>query len=192
MHTVIVATSFEAEFFNQGLTQVSPTFYQGNFRLAISGPGVINMAKTCENLTQKFPNDIFVNVGIAGCFGSSQLSEVCTISNYNMLHHIPFPCESQQIVDQSYPTLNTGFGRSIFTSVTPVWNTDNLNLPDGSLIDMEAYAFAKVCHDNHVSFQCFKAISDHLQKQSQQAFLNNAKIALQKLQTFVFDNIVPS
>lgn len=66
------------------------------------------------------------------------------------LGQIPF--EDDVIIDLDVDGLSCGTGDN-FASVPPEMSSD--------LVDMEAYALAKICQQKAVEFHCFKFISDH-------------------------------
>ena len=62
------------------------------------------------------------------------------------------PFEDEVIIDFDGDGLSCGTGDN-FASAPPEMNSD--------LVDMEAYALAKICQQKSVEFHCFKFISDN-------------------------------
>ena len=46
---------------------------------------------------------------------------------------------------------------------------------DVDIVDMEAYALAKVCKLQNIPFKCFKFISDHADESAKDDWLENCK-----------------
>ena len=76
-----------------------------------------------------------------------------------------------------------------------MWNGGLLSLHDAlpilkdpvdyDVVDMEAFAIAKVCKMNHVNFLCYKYITDYLNKEG----YNDWKSNISKGQTYFISKI---
>ena len=61
---------------------------------------------------------------------------------------------------------------------------------DLDVVDMEAYAIAKVCFIKKVNFRCFKFISDNADNSADNDWNTNLKIAATKFEEFRSANLV--
>jgi len=130
------------------------------WQIVYSGVGKVNAAITlCDALASSSPKTV-VNYGSAGALrtGLSGLYRVTRFQQRDMdvralgfsLGQTPF--EEDMIIDLDGDGLSCGTGDN-FVSTPPEMNSD--------LVDMEAYALAKICRQKAVEFHCFKFISDN-------------------------------
>ena len=130
------------------------------WQIVYSGVGKVNAAITlCDALASYRPKKV-VNYGSAGALrtGLSGLYRVTRFQQRDMdvralgfsLGQTPF--EDDVIIDLDGDGLSCGTGDN-FVSAPPEMTSD--------LVDMEAYALAKICRQKAVEFQCFKFISDN-------------------------------
>ena len=61
---------------------------------------------------------------------------------------------------------------------------------DVDVVDMEAYAIAKVCTIKKVKFRCFKYISDNANDSADNDWNENLKIAAKKFEEFRSYNLL--
>src|SRR5210317_81938 len=61
---------------------------------------------------------------------------------------------------------------------------------DVDVVDMEAYAIAKVCSIKGVKFRCFKFISDNADKSADNDWNKNLKIAAKKFEEYRSKNLI--
>ena len=69
-----------------------------------------------------------------------------------------------------------------FVSASPEMGSD--------LVDMEAYAIAKVCYQESVPFTCFKYISDYADQSAAKDFTENVKKAGKAFSEFLIDKSI--
>ena len=130
------------------------------WQIVYSGVGKVNAAiALCNALASYRPKQV-VNYGSAGALRKdlSGLYRVTRFQQRDMdvralgfsLGQTPF--EDDVIIDLDGDGLSCGTGDN-FVSVHPEMSSD--------LVDMEAYALAKICQQKAVEFHCFKFISDH-------------------------------
>ena len=130
------------------------------WQIVYSGVGKVNATITlCDALASFSPKKV-VNYGSAGALrkGLSGLYRVTRFQQRDMdvralgfaLGQTPF--EDDVIIDLDVDGLSCGTGDN-FVSAPPEMNSD--------LVDMEAYALAKICQQKGVEFHCFKFISDN-------------------------------
>ncbi len=131
-----------------------------DFQIKYTGVGKINASiKTLEAIKDYSPTCV-INYGTAGSLNKrlKGLVEVTKFSQRDMdasplgfqIGQTPF----DNIEDISFG--NTGYSCGTgdsFVTYTPKLKTD--------LVDMEAYAIAKICYLNDIKFRCFKYISDN-------------------------------
>ena len=130
------------------------------WQIVYTGVGKVNASITlCDALASCRPKQI-VNYGSAGALRKG-LSGLCRVTRFLQrdmdvralgfsLGQTPF--EDDVIIDFDGDGLSCGTGDN-FVSATPEMNSD--------LVDMEAYALAKICQQKAVEFHCFKFVSDN-------------------------------
>ena len=149
--TTLIVVALESEF---------PRDLAAGWQIVYSGVGKVNAAiSLCDALASCRPKKV-VNYGSAGAVrtGLSGLHRVTRFQQRDMdvralgflLGQTPF--EEDVIIDFDGDGLSCGSGDN-FVSAPPEMNSD--------LVDMEAYALAKICQQKAVEFHCFKFISDN-------------------------------
>ncbi len=130
------------------------------WQIVYSGVGKVNAAITlCDALAYYRPERV-VNYGSAGALRKG-LSGLCRVTRFQQrdmdaralgfsLGQTPF--ENDVIIDLDGDGLSCGTGDN-FVSAPPEMSSD--------IVDMEAYALAKICQQKAVEFHCFKFISDN-------------------------------
>ena len=142
------------------LEEELPRDLAAGWQIVYSGVGKVNAAITlCDALSSFKPKKV-VNFGSAGALRSGLfgLRRVTRFQQRDMdvralgfsLGQTPF--EDEVIIELGGNGLSCGTGDN-FVSAPPEMNSD--------LVDMEAYALAKICQQKSVEFHCFKFISDH-------------------------------
>ena len=137
-----------------------PRNLAAGWQIVYSGVGKVNAAITlCDALASYKPKKV-VNYGSAGALrtGLSGLYRVTRFQQRDMdaralgfsLGQTPF--EDDVIIDLDGDGLSCGTGDN-FVNAPPEMSSD--------LVDMEAYALAKICKQKAVEFHCFKFISDN-------------------------------
>ncbi|MCM8527831.1 MAG: hypothetical protein NE327_15020 [Lentisphaeraceae bacterium] len=189
MINLFIASQFEADFFLDDYNQVDNNIYEKDHRIIITGIGLVNTAISCTKFFSDYPyseDDEYINVGIAGAVDSElNLGDVVEAKSFSVFNSTELPESSQYIFSMAYPEINFG-DLKIASSTAPVWDEESkkiLSQQNVSLVDMEAYAFAKTCMDFEIPFKVLKAVSDKLQKNSQVDFLENAKQAILNLKS---------
>lgn len=136
-----------------------PRVLVNNWDVVYCGVGKVNATMTLCDALVTFQPQTVINYGTAGTLQSnlSGLHEVTRFLQRDMdvramgfaLGQTPF--EEQMVIDSGFNGLSCGTG-DLFVSAQPEMKTD--------LVDMEAFALAKVCFHKKVEFRCFKFISD--------------------------------
>ena len=136
-----------------------------------TGVGKINAALTAAKVIQKFkPNRIW-NFGTAG---GILLNEGCH-EMVNFIERDKGKCpESIEVMLPKDPvTLSFGVGYTCSTGDNFVTNPD-LEIP-AHVVDMEAFAIAKACLNEHVDFKCYKYVSDSADDTADTSWLDNVQ-----------------
>ena len=137
-----------------------PRRFAMGWQIVYSGVGKVNAAVTlCDALASYRPNRV-VNYGSAGAL-RGDLSGLWRVTRFQQrdmdvralgfaLGQTPF--EDDVVIDLDGDGLSCGTGDN-FVSKPPEMISD--------LVDMEAYALAKICQQKAVEFYCFKFVSDN-------------------------------
>jgi adenosylhomocysteine nucleosidase len=191
MLTLVIASHFEAQRFIKKLTKLTEDLYEGDYRVVISGTGLINMAMATTEAINKFQPTKIINLGISGAVSAClKVGSIVKAEKFKVFSSTPIPGTSHEIWEQSYPVIEQGKGATLFSSLHPVWNDEDrhkLLTLNADLLDMEGYAFARVCQSKNIDYEVYKVISDLLHKKSQDDFLNNAQLALEDLHDFFIE-----
>jgi adenosylhomocysteine nucleosidase len=152
------------------------------FHVEYTGVGKINACfKTIEVINAYSPK-LIINYGTAGSL-QDNLTGLCEVSKFFQrdmdaselgfkIGETPFDNISNISFGNGGLSIGTGDN---FVSQQPKIVTD--------LVDMEAYAIAKVCLLKKINFLCFKYISDNADKNASNNWkknISNGKIAFQK------------
>ncbi len=137
-----------------------PREFAEGWQIVYTGVGKINAAiALCDALASYRPKQV-VNYGSAGALRRG-LSGLCRVTRFQQrdmdvralgfsLGQTPF--EDDVIIDLDGDGFSCGTGDN-FVSAPPEMGSD--------LVDMEAYALAKICQQKAIEFHCFKFISDN-------------------------------
>ena len=142
------------------------------FKIEYSGVGKINATyKTLEVIKNDRP-DLIINYGTAGSLRRDLkgLHEVSKFLQRDMdatplgfrMGETPF--DSISDIDFGRTGLSCSTGDN-FVTTSPLLGSD--------LVDMEAYAIAKICKMNDIDFRCFKYISDQADDNASQDWKEN-------------------
>jgi adenosylhomocysteine nucleosidase len=126
-----------------------------------TGVGKVNAASMTAMLIERHKPDRIINFGTAGGITvHSGLHQVSKFVQRDMICCELGSKPGQTPFESKYEIiLNTG-GNGLTCSTGDNFVTDsNLQIP-ADVVDMEAYAIAKVCQRNLVEFLCYKYISD--------------------------------
>ena len=194
MKTIFMASKFEADFFIKDLSKVNESFYEGDYRVVITGVGLVNTTSSCTKYFEKYPvdaEDEVINAGICGSVSAEiAIGSIVEARCFSVYSPVDVPGSSANIYQEAYPVLG-GDGLHIASSLCPLWGKEHypkLKAQHIDLIDMEAYAFASVCARENVSFTVVKGVSDHLVKDSQSDFRRHATEALSALKKLLTDS----
>ena len=122
-----------------------------------SGVGKVNAALTAGKLIERYQPRTVWNFGTAG---GIKLHDGCHEMK-NFVERDKGKCpESMELVLPTDPKIiSWGMGYTCSTGDNFVTDPDSLEDP-AHVVDMEAYAIAKVCQHYNIEFVCFKYITD--------------------------------
>ena len=142
------------------------------FQVEYTGVGKVNAAYRTIEIINEFSPSLIINFGTAGALRKeiNGLVEVTRFFQRDMdatplgfeLGQTPF--ENIDEISISKEGLSCGTGDT-FVTERPKLVTD--------LVDMEAYAVAKVCAIKNVAFRCFKFVSDNANTDADQDWVKN-------------------
>ena len=159
-----------------------------DFNVHYTGVGKINASfKTLEIIREYSPTHI-INYGTAGSLNTELMGlvEVTRFFQRDMdasslgfkIGQTPFDDIAE--IDLGNHGFSCGTGDSFVTQI-PKLKTD--------LVDMEAYAIAKICYIKDVKFKCFKYISDNADKNANDDWIKNVaegkKLFIKKMKNFL-------
>jgi adenosylhomocysteine nucleosidase len=160
-----------------------PKKYLPTWNIIYSGVGKVNAAYSLSKAIHEFEPSTVINFGTAGTLSSNLngLHEVSVFKQRDMdavglgfvLGETPF--DEISTIDNKRKGLSCGTGDS-FVNTKPKLLTD--------LVDMEAYALAKVCKLSQIEFICYKYISDNANDDANNAWnenLTNGALAFSNL-----------
>ena len=129
-----------------------------SMKVFYTGVGKVNAAMTAAELIAKYNPERVINFGTAGGITvKSGFHQVTKFVQRDMMC-----CELGSLPGQTpfeeAIVIDTGDGLTCSTGDNFVTNSD-LIIP-ADLVDMEAYAIAKVCKKHNVDFVCYKFVSD--------------------------------
>ena len=145
------------------------------FNIEYCGVGKINATYKALEIISKYEPKLIINFGTAGSLRKNLfgLHEVSHFFQRDMdATALGFkigvtPFEERSVIDFGRTGLSCSSGDN-FVSSPPELKTD--------LVDMEAYAIAKVCVLKNVQFMCFKYVSDNADESASKSWKANASL----------------
>ena len=148
------------------------------------GVGKVNAVFNTLNAIEKYSPKQIVNFGTAGSLNKNikGLVEVSSFFQRDMdasplgfkVGQTPFEEDIEITFGREGVTCGTG---DKFVTTLPALKTD--------IVDMEAYAIAKVCKLKNIDFRCFKFISDNADNEAKDDWVDNvslgAKLFIEKI-----------
>ena len=132
----------------------------------ISGLGKINAAVATTRAISDHSPDLIINIGTAGGITVGQgLHEARRFVQRDMLCQPLGFAPGETPFDSSDSMIEFGTGLICSTGDNFVTNGNELTLLC-DLVDMEAYAVAKVCKKFKINFRCYKWVTDSADKES--------------------------
>ena len=143
-----------------------------NFNIHYTGVGKINASLKTSELIKEYSPTHIINYGTAGSLNGELkgLVEVTRFFQRDMdatslgfkIGQTPFDDIAE--IDLGNFGVSCGTGDSFVTQI-PTLKTD--------IVDMEAYAIAKICYMKDVKFRCFKYISDKADTDAHNDWIKN-------------------
>jgi adenosylhomocysteine nucleosidase len=144
---ILIALQDEAP----GLRHMMNVFY--------TGVGKVNAAMTAAQVIERYRPDRVINLGTAGGITVGPGLHECSHFVQRDIRCPELGCSNGQTPFEDDIVLTTGTeGLTCSTGDDFVMNPE-LDIT-ADLVDMEAYAIAKVCLRNRIEFRCFKYITD--------------------------------
>ena len=145
------------------------------FNIEYCGVGKINATYKALEIISQYEPKLIINFGTAGSLRKNLfgLHEVSHFFQRDMdARALGFkigvtPFEERSVIDFGRTGLSCSSGDN-FVSSPPELKTD--------LVDMEAYAIAKVCVLKNVQFMCFKYVSDNADESASKNWKANASL----------------
>jgi adenosylhomocysteine nucleosidase len=154
-----------------------------SMKVFFTGVGKVNAAMTAAELIAKYRPDRIINFGTAG--GVTVKSGFHQVSKF--VQRDMMCCELGSLPGQTpfeeVIIIDNGDGLTCSTGDNFVTNS-NLEIP-ADLVDMEAYAIAKVCKKHKVEFLCYKFVSDGANEDS----LNDWRTTVSQGQVHYLDKL---
>ena len=154
------------------------------------GVGKINATIKTTELIHKFKPKEIINFGTAGSL-NNKLNGIIECTKF---YQRDMDCRG---------LLNFKLGQTPFDKINEIINSENgYSCGSGDnfvtkkiemnvdVVDMEAYAIAKVCAIKSVKFRCFKFISDNADKSADNDWNKNLKIAAKKFEEYRLKNLI--
>jgi adenosylhomocysteine nucleosidase len=129
-----------------------------------TGVGKVNAAMTVSELIIKYRPGRVINFGTAG--GVTVKSGFYQVSKFVQRDMMCCELGSQPGQTPFEDTIVIDNGDGLTCSTGDNFVTDSNLLIPADVVDMEAYAIAKVCKKHHVEFLCYKFVSDGDNKDS--------------------------
>ena len=146
-----------------------------NIQIHNTGAGKINAAIKTLKVIKNYAPSLIINYGTAGSLNKELrgLVEVTRFFQRDMdATPLGFKIGQTPFDDISEINLGSG-GYSCGTGDTFVTQTPKLKT---DLVDMEAYAIAKICYLENIRFKCFKFISDHADEGANNDWIENVSM----------------
>jgi len=154
------------------------------------GVGKINATIKTTELIHKFKPKEIINFGTAGSL-NNKLNGIIECTKF---YQRDMDCRG---------LLNFKLGQTPFDKINEIIYSENgyscgsgdnfvttkIEM-DVDVVDMEAYAIAKVCSLKGLKFRCFKFISDNADKSADNDWNKNLKIAAKKFEEFRSKNLI--
>ena len=154
-----------------------------NAQVFYTGVGKVNAAMTAAELITKYNPKRIINFGTAG--GVTVKSGFHQVSKF--VQRDMMCCELGSLPGQTpfedIIVIDNGDGLTCSTGDNFV--TDSNLLIPADVVDMEAYAIAKVCKKHNIEFLCYKFVSDGANKDSS----NDWQLTVSQGQVYYLDKL---
>ena len=146
-----------------------------DFQIHYTGVGKINAAIKTLKIINDYNPSLIINYGTAGSL-NKELKGLVEVTRFFQrdMDATPIGFNIGQTPFDDIAEINFGSGGyscgtgDSFVTQTPKLKTD--------LVDMEAYAIAKICYIEDVKFKCFKYISDNADAGANEDWIENISL----------------
>ena len=146
-----------------------------DFQIHYTGVGKINAAIKTLKIINDYNPSLIINYGTAGSL-NKELKGLVEVTRFFQrdMDSTPIGFNIGQTPFDDIGEINFGSGGyscgtgDSFVTQTPKLKTD--------LVDMEAYAIAKICYIEDVKFKCFKYISDNADAGANEDWIENISL----------------
>jgi adenosylhomocysteine nucleosidase len=158
MQKLLILCALEQELPSSKNPYRDQTFY--------TGVGKVNAAIMASSLIDSLQPDLVINLGTAGSC-NAQLKGIIECGIFKDRDDSKnFISDSTICFDKNLYTVSTGD------------NFASEEVGDCDVVDMEAYAIAKVCKGRRVAFKCYKYITDYVNSDSEKDWNKNVSKGL--------------
>ena len=152
---------------------------QGLKNFILTGVGKINASFTTTDMINKFHPKKIINFGTAGST-KKNISGLVQCTNFIQRDMDVRGLLDFKLGQTPFDNINEiKFGSGGFTCATGDSFVKSKILLDCDIVDMEAYAIAKICKLKNVKFECYKYISDYTNENSNKAWNININKGVQ-------------
>ena len=151
-----------------------------------TGVGKVNAASTTEQIIKDYKPKLIINYGTAGTLKKDIIGLVQVTG---------FVDRDMDATPQGFKLGQTPFEKDIMLGTDKIvcgtGDTFATSKPkiDCDIVDMEAYAIAKICKKHKVNFLCFKYISDSADGDAPNEWEQNVANGCKQFKEQVMDNI---
>lgn len=139
-----------------------------NSNIFFSGIGKVNAAALAAELIQRYQPSRIINMGTAGGITVGTGLWQATRFVQRDMQCVKLGCRPGETPFESTPVVLDLGGDGLICSTGDNFVTDpNLEIA-ADLVDMEAYAIAKVCWQQGVTFECYKWVTDQANSDASQ------------------------
>ncbi len=168
------------------------------YKINYTGVGKINAALSTLRTIKEDRPDLIINFGTAGSLNSniSGLIDCKYFVQRDMdsrplgteLGQTPFEQDPPKIIEIKDHPINT-INKNLICATGDSFVESTIGLK-ADVVDMEAYAIAKVCYQESIPFVCFKYISDFADKSAANDFNENVNKAGEVFSNYLENNSV--
>ena len=155
-----------------------------NLQIEYIGVGKVNAAFNTLKAIQKYSPDTVINFGTAGTLDEN-LKGLVEVSSFFQRDMDASPLGFEVGQTPFEESIEITFGRKGVTCGTGDKFVTSLPALKTDIVDMEAFAIAKVCKLKNIDFRCFKFISDNADSEAKDDWVDNvsqgAKLFIEKI-----------
>jgi len=154
-----------------------------SMKVFFTGVGKVNAAMTTAEMIAKYRPDRIINFGTAG--GVTVKSGFHQVTKFIQRDMMCCELGSQPGQTPFEDTIIIDNGHGLTCSTGDNFVTDSNLLIPADVVDMEAYAIAKVCKKHKIEFLCYKFVSDGANSDS----INDWKLTINQGQEYYINKL---